>query len=312
VRRPDVVIATSPQFFCGWAGVFVSRLRRLPFVLEVRDLWPESISAVGALRHPRLIRFLEWLERRMYAAASRIVTVGEGYRRKLEARGVPSQQIEIFPNGVDLALFQAREGDGGVRAEYGLGNRFVCSYVGTIGMASGLDVVLRAARQLRKEERDDVRFLLVGDGAVRQELEDRVRAEGLESVVFTGRQSKGRIPDVLSATDACLVHLTRTELFETVLPSKIFEAAAMQKPIILGVAGFAAELVAGAEAGICIEPENDVELLEAVTKLAQDPELARRLGASGLERIAREYDYDALAPAYLTALERLVAEGEPR
>lgn len=312
VRRPDVVIATSPQFFCGWAGVVLSRLRRLPFVLEVRDLWPESIRAVGALRHPRLIRLLEWLERRMYAAAIKIVTVGEGYRQKLESRGVPSRRIAIFPNGVDRALFQARESDGGVREEYGLGNRFVCAYVGTIGMGSGLDVVLRAAQRLRREKRDDVRFLLVGDGAVREELENCAREERLASVVFTGRQSKSRIPDLLSAADACLVHLTRTELFETVLPSKIFEAAAMERPIILGVEGFAAELVGGAEAGICIEPENEAELLEAVTKLAQDPALARRLGAWGLERIARKYDYDALAPAYLEALERLVAEGKPR
>ena len=131
-------------------------------------------------------------------------------------------------------------------------------------------------------------------------------------MVFTGRQSKSRIPDLLSAADACLVHLTRTELFETVLPSKIFEAAAMAKPIILGVEGFAAELVGGAEAGICIEPENEAELLEAVAKLAQDPALARRLGASGLERIAGKYDYDTLAPAYLEKLERLVAQGKPR
>jgi glycosyltransferase involved in cell wall biosynthesis len=312
VRRPDVVIATSPQFFCGWAGVLLTRLRRLPFVLEVRDLWPESIHAVGALRHPRLIRLLEWLERRMYAAATEVVTVGEGYRQKLEGRGVPSQRIAIFPNGVDRGLFQPREGDGGVREEYGLGNRFVCAYVGTIGMASGLDVVLRAAHRLQREKRDDVRFLLVGDGAAREELESRARAERLESVVFTGRQSKSRVPEFLSAADACLVHLKRTGLFQTVLPSKIFEAAAMETPMILGVEGFAAELVAGAEAGICIEPENEVELLEAVTKLARDPALARRLGARGLERIARKYDYDTLAPAYLTTLERVVAEGRPR
>jgi UDP-N-acetylglucosamine 2-epimerase (non-hydrolysing) len=198
VRRPDVVIATSPQFFCGWAGVLLSRLRRRPFVLEVRDLWPESIRAVGALRQPRLIRMLEWLELRMYAAADKVVTVGEGYRQKLEARGVPSQRIAIFPNGVDRGVFQARGADAGVREEYGLGNRFVCAYVGTIGMGSGLEVVLRAALQLRREGRDDVRFLLVGDGAVREELQSRARAERIESVVFTGRQSKSRIPDLLA------------------------------------------------------------------------------------------------------------------
>jgi glycosyltransferase involved in cell wall biosynthesis len=299
LRRPDVVIATSPQFFCGWAGVLVSRLLRAPCVLEIRDLWPESIEAVGALRARRLLRFLEWLERRMYASAGRIVTVGDGYRRRLEERGVAPERIVVFPNGVDLAAFTPREDDGALRREYALGDRFVCAYVGTIGMGSGLDVTLRAARRLRDAGRDDVRFLLVGDGAVREELEARARAEGLRAVVFTGRLPKARMPEVLAAADACLVHLTRTELFTTVLPSKIFEAAAMAKPIVLGVAGFAAE------------PENEGELVGAVTKLADDPSLARQLGRAGLANIARRYDYDRLAADYLTWLESVAARRAP-
>jgi glycosyltransferase involved in cell wall biosynthesis len=309
--RPDLVIATSPQFFCGWAGVWVGRLRRRPLVLEIRDLWPESIVAVGAMGHPRLIRLLEWLERRMYAAARRIVTVGEGYQRKLEERGVGTDRIAVIPNGVDLSTFRPRSDEVNIREAYGLGDRFVCSYVGTIGMGCGLGVVLRAARLLRERGRDDVRFLLVGDGAVRQELEREAGAEGLDGVVFIGRQPKQRIPDFIAASDACLVHLTRTKLFETVLPSKIFEAAAMAKPIILGVEGFAAELVGGAEAGLCIEPENEVELVDALTQLARDPALARRLGRSGLDRIAARYDIETLAGVYLDELERLASAGAP-
>jgi glycosyltransferase involved in cell wall biosynthesis len=310
-RRPDVVIATSPQFFCGWAGVIVSALRRVPFVLEVRDLWPESIEAVGALRNPRLLRFLEWLEHRMYAAALRIVTVGEGYRGKLRDRGVDPERIDVISNGVDLGLFLAGADGGPVRERFGLGQRFVCAYLGTIGMGCGLDVVLRAARTLRERGREDVCFLLVGDGAVREELEVQARAEELASVVFTGRQPKSDMPAFLAATDACLVHLTRTQLFETVMPSKIFEAAAMRKPIVLGVAGFAAELVARADAGLCIEPENDAELVEAVLSLAADPALAHRLGEAGYERIATRFTYDRLAQDYADLLARLLA-GDPR
>lgn len=309
VPRPDVVVASSPQFFCGWAGVLASRLRRAPLVLEIRDLWPESIVAVGAMRDPRLIRFLEWLERRMYAAALAIVTVGDGYRRELEARGVPPERISVIPNGIDGAVFHARPDDGRVREEWQLGRRFVCAYVGTIGMGCGLDVVLRAARRLRAEGRDDIRFLLVGDGAVREELEAQVRAEGLDSVVFTGRLPKARMPEVLAAADTCLVHLTRTPLFKTVLPSKIFEAAAMAKPIVLGVEGFAAELVGRVGAGICIEPENETQLLEAVTRLARDPSLARKLGEAGLEHLGRPYDWSGLAKTYLSKLEGLVGGG---
>jgi glycosyltransferase involved in cell wall biosynthesis len=301
--RPDVVIATSPQFFCGWAGVVVARLRRLPFVLEIRDLWPASIVAVGAMPDARLMRALEWLERRMYAAADAIVTVGEGYRGELEARGVPPERIRVIPNGVDLKAFQPREDGARVRAEWALGDRFVCAYLGTIGMGCGLSVVLRAARRLRALGRDDVRFLLVGDGAVRAELEAEAAASGLSEVVFTGRQDKERMPEYLAAADACLVHLTRTELFETVLPSKLFEAAAMAKPIVLGVRGFAAELVAGAEAGLCIEPENEVELVEAVVRLAGDPALCQRLGSAGRSRLAARFDVERLAGEYLEFLE---------
>jgi glycosyltransferase involved in cell wall biosynthesis len=309
VRRPDVVIATSPQFFCGWAGVIVATLRRLPFVLEIRDLWPESIEAVGAMRNRRLLRFLEWLERSMYAAARRIVTVGDGYRDRLIARGVPPERIDVIPNGVDLAQFLAGADGGAIRERYGLGDRFVVGYLGTIGMGCGLEIVLRAARRLRERGRDDVRFLLVGDGAVREELEQRARAEGLAEVQFTGRRPKSEMPAFLAATDACLVHLIRTPLFETVLPSKIFEAGAMRRPIVLGVEGFAAKLVAEAGAGLCIEPENDEQLLEAVDRLAGDPALAHQLGEAGHQRLAARYTYDRLAAEYSELLARVVAGG---
>ncbi len=311
VQRPDLVIATTPQFFCGWAGVWVSRLRRLPFILEIRDIWPDSIVAVGALGSPRLLRLLEHWERSMYRAATRIVTVGEGYQQQLEARGVDSERIDVVHNGVDRKAF-AGAGDGSqVRAEFGLGDAFVVSYVGTIGLGSGLDVVLRAARRLESEGRRDIVFMLVGDGAVREELEQQARAERLDRVVFTGLQDKARIPAILAATDACLVHLTGQDLFRSVLPSKIFESAAMAKPIIMGVRGFAADLVERAEAGICIEPENETELVEAACRLAGDRALARKLGESGRERIAAHYDYDDLAARYLEIIRALVPAKAP-
>jgi glycosyltransferase involved in cell wall biosynthesis len=310
-QRPDLVIATTPQFFCGWAGVWVSRLRRLPFILEIRDIWPESIVAVGALGSPRLLRVIEYWERNMYRAATRIVTVGEGYQQQLEARGVESERIDVVHNGVDRKAF-AGAGDGSqVRAEFGLGDAFVVSYVGTIGMGSGLDVVLRAARRLESEGRRDIVFMLVGDGAVREQLEQQARAERLDRVVFTGLQDKARIPAILAATDACLVHLTGQDLFRSVLPSKIFESAAMAKPIIMGVRGFAADLVERAEAGICIEPENETELVEAACRLAGDRALARELGESGRERIAAHYDYDDLATRYLAIIRALVPAKAP-
>jgi len=238
VKRPDVVIATSPQFFCGLAGTCVSKPRRLPFLLEIRDIWPASIAAVGAMKKRVLLRLLEVLEHLMYRSATRIVTVGDGYREELAHRGVDPERVDVVTNGVDREIFEASTADGSaVRRDRQLDGSFVCSYVGTIGMACGLDVVLRAAQILSERGRSDVRFMLVGDGAVREELEGRVRTARLSNVQFTGRVDKADVPAYLAASDACLVHLRREALFKTVLPSKMFEAWAMGKPIVLGKFG---------------------------------------------------------------------------
>lgn len=308
--RPDVVIATSPQFFCGWAGVLVRRFRRIPFILEIRDIWPESITTVGAMKHRNpLMRLLESMEQQMYRAAGHIVTVGDGYKRRLVERGVYENEISVITNGVDRELFIPRDPCAEFRARYGLTGKFVCAYVGTIGMASGLEVVLRAARILKDRGRDDVRMLLVGDGAIRCDLQARAAQQQLDNIVFTGKLDKSMMPDVLASSDVCLVHLKKQDLFTTVLPSKIFEAAGMRKPILLGVRGSAEEVVRAANAGICIEPENECELVDSLLKLADDPDLTRRLGESGHDYVLRHFDRDRLSGDYLRLLKQTVKSG---
>jgi glycosyltransferase involved in cell wall biosynthesis len=302
--RPDVVISTSPQFFCGWAGILTGWLRRVPRILEIRDIWPESIAAVEAIGNRRLLRFLEWLEVRMYRAARHIVTVGEGYRRRLLEKGVPAEKMSVVMNGVDRELFEPREADPAVKERWGLAGKFVCSYVGTVGMACGLDVVLRAAALLRAQGRDDIAFLIVGDGAVRAELEEAARRDALSSVVFTGRQPKENVPALLAISGACLVHLRKTDLFTIVMPSKIFEAAGMARPIVLGVEGFAADFVREAGAGICIHPDNAPELVEALLRLEADPALGQGMGRSGHDYVAARFDRDRLADDYLGVIQR--------
>jgi len=306
VRRPDVVIATSPQFFAGWAGVPAHWAHRAPFVLEVRDLWPESITAVGAMDRGLAVRALEVMERTLYAAADHIVTVGDGYREQLMARGVPAAKIDVVTNGVDTELFYPRDPDPAVRARYGVArDAFVVVFAGTIGMASGLDVVLRAARRLRARDRTDIVFLLVGDGAVRAELEATARTEDLDNVVFTGMVPRAQLPDVLAASDACLVHFKRREIFTTILPSKLFEDAAMAKPILLGFEGHAAALVRTADCGLIFTPEDDEALAAAAERLADDPAEARRLGENGRRHVLAHFDRRRLARDYLAVLERV-------
>ncbi len=308
MRRPDVLIATSPQFFCGWAGVLLKwwfRLtrpfsRRPRFILEIRDIWPESIGAVGAMSGGMLFRLLEFLELRMYAAANHIVTVGGGYRRRLVGRGVRQEDISIVTNGVDVSSLEvdvAAAGD--FRKKWGLEGKFVCGYIGTIGMASGLSVYIRAAELLKKRRRDDIRLLAVGDGAVRAELEAEAKAKGLDNVVFTGRCEKGEVPGILGATDVSFVHLRRTPLFETVLPSKIFEAMGLARPILIGVEGDAKRLVLESGGGVAMEPENEEELVGRLEEMADSPrgELAR-MGENGLKYVSSHFDLDGLAAKY--------------
>jgi glycosyltransferase involved in cell wall biosynthesis len=312
VRRPDVVIATSPQLFCGWAGVLVTRVRRLPFVLEIRDLWPDSIIAVEALRQGLVLQLLYKLEAWMYAAADHIVTVGEGYRRELLAKGAAPDKVTVVPNGIDTELFYPLPPDPELRRDLDLEGRFVCSYLGTIGMACGLRVVLEAAKILRERGVRDVVFMMVGDGAEREALEEQARAEGLTEVRFLGRQPKNRVPRLLALSDAALVHLKREPLFSTVLPSKIFEAAAMGRPILLGVEGHAAKLVTESDMGLCFEPENAEELVAALDRLRADPELSRKLGENGQQLVTKCFNRDSLARQFLVLLESLVGRSARR
>jgi glycosyltransferase involved in cell wall biosynthesis len=308
VKRPDIVIATSPQFFCGWAGVLSRFFRRVPFILEIRDLWPESIVAVGAMRVSRLVRVLEWLEKIMYASADHIVTVGDGYRRRLLEKGVLTERVSVIMNGVSRDLFTPCAPDEALKQQLGVAGKFVCGYTGTIGMACGLEIVLEAAHKLKERGIKDIVLMLVGDGASRKSLEKQAHERALDNVIFTGRQPKEKMPEFLSISDVCLVHLRKSELFTTVMPSKIFEMAGMARPIINGVAGFAAEFIDEARAGINIEPENSEQLIEALLKLRKAHELREALGHAGREYVLRHFDREKLAEDYLEIINELARD----
>ena len=310
--RADVVIATSPQFFAGCAGVPVSRAHGAPFVLEIRDVWPASITAVGALKDGRVIRAFEKLERALYRAADHIVAVGAGYRQHILDQGVPAAKVEVVTNGVDSGLFWPRPPDEALRARLGLSGKYVLTYAGTVGMAHGLDAVLRAGHRLLERGRDDIVLLVVGDGARRAELEQAARDQGLHNVVFTGMVGRANLPLYLASSDACLVHMRDEPLFSTVLPSKIFEDAAMEKPVIAGLRGEGSDIIRAADCGIVFAPGDDAALAAAVERLADDPEEGRRLGRNGRRFVLEHYDRRTLAHDYLAILERVHADHRTR
>jgi len=306
--KPDVVIATSPQIFCGYVGVWYKRLRRVPLVIEIRDIWPESMGAVGA-NIPKIAYWgLELIEKAMYRKCDRLVTVGQGYYERLAEKGVPKDKMSIVMNGTDLAVYSPREKNAELLKKFGLEDKFIVSYIGTVGMACGLEVVLDAAEIISRKERKDhkeVVFVVVGDGALREKLEAEATKRGLANVVFTGRQPKSSMPDWVSSSDASLVHLKKTELFTTVMPSKIFESAGCKRPIIMGVDGFAKKLVMDAHAGLDMTPESADSLVECVEKLAGDLELCKQLGENAYNNIAQVHNRDKQAEDYLKVLEEL-------
>ncbi len=308
-RRPDVIVGTSPQFLTVLGAWFVAMLRRVPCVFELRDLWPESIAAVGAASDGVALRVLSRVAHFLYRRVDTIVSVTESFVTILAERGIPKEKIVVVRNGVDLAEFAPRERENAFREEAGVGrDEFLVTYLGTVGMAHGLSTILDSASVTQGEP---IRYLIVGEGAEKSELETRAARRGLANVTFLAGQPRERVPAILAASDAVLVHLRDDPLFVAVIPSKIFEAMAMARPIILAVRGESAEIVAAAEAGIIVKPEFPLELVAAVRRLRDDPDLERRLGKNGRRAAEKEFCRRAAAMKMLGVLRETAGLSEP-
>lgn len=268
--RPDVVAATSPQFFCAVAGWIIGMLKRRPFVLELGDLWPASITAVGAMRPSLALRLVEKLELFLYRRATAIAVLTPAFKRNLVRRGIAPEKIAVVINGVDLPRYAPRARDVELAAETGLSGRFVVGYVGTHGLAHALENAVRAARLL-KQGLADFSLLLVGDGAMKPRLRALARELRADNVVFVDPQPKAAMPRWWSLCDAALVHLKNDPVFSEVIPSKIFEAMAMGLPIVLcGPEGEASHIIRHEAAGLCCGSTDPAELAGAIESLYRD------------------------------------------
>jgi glycosyltransferase involved in cell wall biosynthesis len=284
--RPDVVVATSPQLFAGVAGCALAAVRRLPFVLEVSDLWPESVVAVGAMRHSRALAWLEKLELLLYRRATRIVALTQAFKTNLVRRGVEAGKIGVVVNGVDLTRYRPLPKDRELAQSWGIPEgSFVAGYIGTLGMAHALENVLAAAAL---DGASNVHFLLVGPGAERDKLVREAERRRLHNVTFVPAQPKEAMPAWWSLCDVALVHLKNTPLFATVIPSKMFEAMAMGRPILLAAPqGEASQILAETGAGLWVPPEDPQALLEALLMLMQNRPLYERLARQSLAAAPR-------------------------
>ena len=283
-KRPDILITTSPQFFCAVAGWVVSRLRRLPWIFELRDLWPASIVAVGAMKEGIAIKTLYWMEMSMYRAADRVIAVTKGLKQDLVDRGIPSDKIVVVRNGADTNRFTPRPKDATFVEKFGLQGKFVVGYYGTIGMGAGVQTAVDAGRVLRDRGRDDIVIMLAGAGAEYDEVEKSIQEQGLTNVKLLPPFDQADMPAVWSLLDAAIVMMKDRPLFRATLSSKTFEALAMGMPVIMSLpAGEATGLVDEYGFGINVRPENPQDMAAAIQRLADNPELKAELGRKALE-----------------------------
>ena len=303
--RPDVVAATSPQFFAAVAGWLLAALRRRPFVFELGDLWPASIAAVGAMRENALLGLVEKLELFLYRRAEAVAALTQSFKQNLVRRGVPAGKIAVVRNGVDVWRYGPGPRDQALAAEWGLAGKFVVGYVGTHGMAHGLVNVLDAAERLKGD--DGIRFLLVGAGAERDRLIAEAKRRNLTNVVFMPAQPKETMPRVWRLCDAALVHLKADPLFAGVIPSKMFEAMASGVPILLAAPeGEASRILTGTGAGIAAAAGDSRALADAVLGLAADADARRTFAERGLAAAPR-FDRERQAGDMLAVLELAAA-----
>ena len=307
IPRPDVVIATSPQLLVGLSGWWIAFWKRAPFIFEVRDLWPESLSAVGAGTENSLLhRVLGKIAGFLYRKADRVVVVTPAFKEHLITHWeVPGEKISVVENGVESALFAPEVAEPGLRARLGLNDKFVAAYIGTMGMAHGLDTLIEAASKLKRSD-PEISFLLVGEGADKERIQTIVRERQLSNITCVGQQPRDKIPAFIGASDVCLVLLKKTELFKTVIPTKMLEFMSCAKPVILGVDGQARQILHEARAGIAIEPENADELANAIRRLRTDETGCRTFGQNARAYIIERCSREQSAKQYVGVLQEVL------
>jgi colanic acid biosynthesis glycosyl transferase WcaI len=311
-EHPDVVIASSPQLLVGLSGWWLARCKRSRFVFEVRDLWPESLAAVGAGDQASLMyRSLGRVAGFLYRNSDHIVVAAPAFKEYLVQHWqVSPKKISVVENGVEADLFSPKT-ESNMRRELGAEGKFVVSYIGTMGNAHGLQTLLDAAVKLQSST-PEILFLLVGEGAEKEQLVARACSYGLANVIFVPQQARERIPAYICASDACLVLLKKNEIFKTVIPSKMLEFMACARPVILGVDGQARKILEEAQGGVWIEPENASDLARAVARLASDPQLRETLGRNGRRHVLQHFSRRQNAVTYLNVLNRLLGKEELR
>ncbi len=305
-KKTDIIIATSPQFFTTWSAYFLSKIKRKPWIFELRDIWPESIQSVGAIRHKKIIDFLEKIELGLYKDSSRVIAVTDAFKKNLISRGINANKISVVTNGSNMELFYQRDKNKKLLKELKLEDKFIIGYIGTHGMAHSLDFIVKS---ISKIDDKSIHFLFIGNGAMKETIVGIAKELNLKNITFLNSIPKEDVPKYLSIVDISLAPLKKSDTFKSVIPSKIFEASAMRKPTLLGVEGQAQKIIEKYGAGLCFEPENKKDFIKKLYKLKNDKEFYLS-AQDGCVNLAFAFNRKRLANNMLDIIQGIVSKKE--
>jgi glycosyltransferase involved in cell wall biosynthesis len=303
IKKPDVIITSSPTFFSIFSGYWYSLRKRVPFVLEIRDLWPAAMIELGVMKKGAVTNILEKMELFFYRKSKRLIMVTEAFKDNVVNRGIDADKVYVVTNGVNQEMFYPKEKNKSLIDNYGLSGKFVVSYAGAHGISQNLATILKAAKALKEEE--DIEFLFIGEGAEKDKLRAAVGEQGITNVRFIDSQPKEMIPDFYSISDVCLIPLKNIQLFKIFIPSKMFEIMACGVPIVASLEGEAADILTESKAALVVHPDNDEEIRQAILKLKNDKELYQQLKANGPIFVGKNYSRKMLAERYLDIISNI-------
>ncbi|MEG6617385.1 glycosyltransferase family 4 protein [Peptococcaceae bacterium 1198_IL3148] len=303
IKKPDVIITSSPTFFSIFSGYWYSLRKKVPFVLEIRDLWPAAMIELGVMKKGLITNILEKMELFFYKKSNRLIMVTESFKDNVVIRGIDAEKFHVITNGVNRELFYPRVKNKYLVDKYDLKNKFVISYVGAHGISQNLSVILKVAKELLKEK--DIQFLFIGEGAEKDKLKEFVREQSITNVKFIDSQPKEMIPEFYSISDICLVPLKNIELFKTFIPSKMFEIMACGVPIVASLEGEAADILNSSKAALVVAPDNPVEIKAAILKLKNDKVLYSEFKENGPAFVEQNYSRNKLAEKYLEIISNI-------
>jgi colanic acid biosynthesis glycosyl transferase WcaI len=306
--KHDVILVPSPPLSNGVIGDFLGRLHGTPFVYNVQDIWPDVAIRAGILTNEKAIKRLKKMEHYVYRRAARISVISEGFRRNLEAKGVPEDKISVVPNFSDTEFMTPVPKQNDFSRKHALESKFVALFAGNMGFSQGLEVVLDAAKLLRGNE--EIKFLMVGNGAAKNKAKSYCESAKLDNVEFLPFQAHEDVPAMYGAADVCLIPLKRGFTTESV-PSKLFTIMAAGKPAVAAVDQDSDtwKLIRDARCGTCVEPEDATALADAINGYYLSPDAARKSGRNARRYVEHHFRASTIAQSYLEVMQAAVGGG---